>query len=842
MNVIFGQKLSSLLMTIVVMLVVSGCGGSGTGQEDINNDRPDPTTGDGTIQYKGPPAETDDITVFQVEVWNNLTRDDRCGSCHSEDGGQEPLFMRRDNINLAYQATLPLVDKAAPVLSRLVERVANGHNAWDASAADIIQNLIQRWATASGAAQTEVVLTAPPVQTVGATRRFPADSSLYAATIWPLVRDAGGANCMSCHAEDTAERQQPYFASRNQDTAYRAARTLIDLNDGSASRFIQRMREDHNTWSDPAGSLDPRAYSIQEMTRVVNAFVGDIEPEAVDPALVVSDATSLPNGVVASAGGRIESDVIALYQFKQGAGSVAFDTSGVDPSLNLNLGAGVEWVGSWGISIADNGKAQGDTTSSKKLNDLIRLTGEYSIETWVIPANVTQEEKRIVTYSGGTETRNFALNQTIYDYDFLARSENTDADGQPLLNTPSAEEILQSTLQHVVATFDPTEGRKIYVNGELSAQDNDASLVGSIANWNDTFVLAVGNEVDNANGWNGTVRLLAIHNRVLEPEQVIANFDAGVGQKYFLLFGVSELVGMPEAYVVFSVEVYDNYSYLFASPFFISLDSDAVPSGDINIRGMRIGINGKESAVSQAFANIDVTINAENYNAATGVPLSTNPTGTLIALEDGQESDLFFLSFDAVGDRVFERPGDPDGIPSAPVAAATQPDIGVRLFDEIFQNMSAITTVPAATIYDYYLSEIRRSLPGASSADGFLASQQAAVTQLSLAYCTELISNTSLRGAYFGDFGTLSTAAERNALIDPLLAKMLISDDGGLTAHPDADSIRLRLDNDVSTPGNGVTGPPEVFPGLLQRMSGDATTKATAVCTSVLASAAMLMQ
>ncbi len=34
----------------------------------------------------------------------------------------------------------------------------------------------------------------------------------------------------------------------------------------------------------------------------------------------------------------------------------------------------------------------------------------------------------------------------------------------------AADEDLQATLQHVVATYDPVDGRRIYVNGVLTPQ------------------------------------------------------------------------------------------------------------------------------------------------------------------------------------------------------------------------------------------------------------------------------------------------------------------------------------------------------------------------------------
>ena len=90
--------------------------------------------------------------------------------------------------------------------------------------------------------------------------------------------------------------------------------------------------------------------------------------------------------------------------------------------------------------------AQASTTSSRKLYDLITAAGEYSIEAWVVPANVTQEgPARIVSYSASTTKRNFTLGQTQYNYDFLQRSSNTDANGEPQLSTNDDDEDLQAT-------------------------------------------------------------------------------------------------------------------------------------------------------------------------------------------------------------------------------------------------------------------------------------------------------------------------------------------------------------------------------------------------------------
>jgi len=160
MKYIFPKLVPSIALALLV-----GCGGgSDSGQENTPGTPPDSGGNGNQLVYNGPTAATDDVLQFKLNLWDNLAADNRCGGCHNDEVGQEPIFMHRSDINLAYEATLPLVDKQAPVLSRLVERAAENHNAWDPSAADTIQNLIQRWATATGASENIIVLTVKSVR------------------------------------------------------------------------------------------------------------------------------------------------------------------------------------------------------------------------------------------------------------------------------------------------------------------------------------------------------------------------------------------------------------------------------------------------------------------------------------------------------------------------------------------------------------------------------------------------------------------------------------------------------------------------------------------------------
>ena len=84
----------------------------------------------------------------------------------------------------------------------------------------------------------------------------------------------------------------------------------------------------------------------------------------------------------------------------------------------------------------------------------------------------------------------------------------------PQLQTPTAAMVLQASLQHVVLTYDPVNGRQIYVNGADTGV-TDPQKGGTISNWDDTFALVLGNEVSSDRSWQGLIKFVAIHNRAL---------------------------------------------------------------------------------------------------------------------------------------------------------------------------------------------------------------------------------------------------------------------------------------------------------------------------------------
>jgi hypothetical protein len=775
-------RLTSIRALAVAMcaLALSACGG---GAKTIENPI---TSGGSAPTYSGPAPATADVQAFKINVWDNLKAGNRCGQCHVS-GGQAPQFVRQDDVNLAYSAANPIVNLASPRDSRMVQKVAGGHNCWLASndaCADILTTWISAWAgaTAGGGVQG-VALKAPVIKDPGASKSFPTSPALFAATVHPVLEEY----CSRCHTSTAAASQSPFFASHDVDEAYAGAKVKMNLDQPAMSRLVLRLRtEFHNCWSDCAANAN-------EMEAAIQAFADQVPLTQVEASLVYSKALRLPDGIVASGGNRYTANMIGLWEFKTGRGSVAYDTSGVEPALNLNISGDVSWVGGWGINVRD-GKAQGSTTASRKLSDLIKATGEYSIEAWVAPGNVAQEDSRIVSYSGGTTARNFMLGQTLYSYDFYNRSTRTNTAGDPKLTTAAADEDLQATLQHVVATYDPIRGRRIYVNGVFTG-DADPAAGGTISDWDDTFAFVLGNEVSGDRQFQGVFRLVAVYNRTLTDAQIQTNFQAGVGEKFYLLFSISHLVDVPQAYLLFEVSQFDSYSYLFDKPTFISLDPNARP-GSIPVAGLRIGINGAEAPIGQAYRTLNTTITDSQYGPL-GQPLAT--VGTIIALEKGPDTDEFFLTFDVLGTHQNVRL---DPVPLAPVPppdVQRTADVGLRVFDELNATMAELTGVsPQDPGVAATYATIRQSLPTVETIDTFVSAHPVAVAQLSIQYCDALVENPTARAQYFPGFNfgaapaTAFAPAGRAIVLDSLVGRMLRTN---VATEPDAAGVRSDLDN-----------------------------------------------
>ncbi|MBC8027246.1 MAG: LamG domain-containing protein [Steroidobacteraceae bacterium] len=854
------RSFAALAAITLAATILAGCssGGAPTTENPVTSAPP-------VADYVGPASANADVQAFRIELWEKIKPNNRCGSCHNA-GGQTPMFARNDDVNLAYQAANTVVNLAQPDQSRIVAKVAGGHNCWLATPSacgDVLTVWVRNWAGASATGGTQIQLQAPTIREVGGSKSFPTTSVGFANTdLYRLVTNPATANCSRCHSSSAATPQQPFFAEFSNsmdddvraaavDTAFQSIKSKISLDNPAQSRLVIRLRdESHNCWGN-AGC----ATNAQTMLDAIELYANAIPITQVPPGLLISKGLTLYDGTVAAGGNRYEAATIAKFEFKTGMGNIAYDTSGHEPALNLTMSGDVQWVGGWGINVRPGGKAQGTASSSAKLTNLIKSTGEFSIEVWANNANVAQENAYIVSYSGGVNARNATLAQNLYTYHAYTRSDRTSGNGNPTLITRAADQDAQAALQHVVLTYSPVDGRRIYVNGAYTG-DVDAQGGGSLAEWDDTFALVLGNETSTNRQWEGVLRLVAIHNRALTGQQIQQNFEAGVGEKYFMLFSVSHLVSVPDAYVMLEASQLDSYGIQFSKPTFISLATGAtIPN--LPIAGIRIGLNGNEAHSGQPYIPIDQTIGGTAYVAGAGQLMS--PVGSVLGLDKGAPDDMWFLSFERIGTGTSTRPTEPDPEDPTPAVLEAEADVGLRTFDEINATLSRITGVPQTnTRVAGTFALVKQALPAIEKFGAFGPAQQTALAQIAMQYCNVLVDDNALRAQFFPGLDGSGTGtavfgasgannnANRTLLIDALINATVGVDPQQFQVTPT--QIREELNLGFTDPTNG--NPANVTAGLINRLvagptGGDATggrTVMKAACGAVLGSGITLIQ
>lgn len=882
-----GCCLSTMFFALALTSVLQACsGGSGGGGSEREFD-PVQDLGSAEFVYDGAPPASDEIQNFKVSFYDFLAGNDRCGECHTPGGTGKTAFVDQTNVNNAWKAAKTVVNLSDPSASAVVARVSNGHNCWlaggqEATCATTTTGYIERWAASAEQSSSEVQLLPRRAYSPSGTKVLPGEITAVAGLDLTSSDELIGllqTYCSDCHSDTAPVPQAPYFASDNIEFAYDGLRGKVNLTAANMSRLVLRLNpEQHNCWSDCVDDANTLAAAIDRLTEVVPTT-------EVDPQLLISTAQMLAeDGIVSTGGGRFESALIAKWEFREGRGTTTADTSGVLPEVPLTLSGEYSWLGGWGVRFV-NGKAQGGVTGSAKLFKLITGTGEYSIEAWVAPGNVSQEEAWIMGYAGGLDSRNILLRQSLYNYEAFNRSSVTDDNnaGEPALTTNDDDQVAQATLQHVVVTYDPVEGRKIYVNGQFTGEVDPAGG-GLLNSWSEAYAVVLGNTTSSTNPWSGSMRMVAMHNAALTQEQVVQNFDVGIGLKYFLMFSLSELIDAPGTchdidqaqrtnycYLVYEVSQFDEGSYLFSEPFFANIN----PNGDeysFDLQGIRLGINGKLAVIGQGFVNVN-----ESVAGKFGNPVQVlSPIGSIIPLENGADQDVFFLAFDALDGESGPRDDGALGRFTHTLTGDSSPDIGVRTFDEINATLSVLTGVPIAstsvsnvtgkTVAETF-STVRRALPGVPEFNAFMSSHQMAATQLTAAYCDALVQDVSRRQALFPSPPTFRFDAAvadpsidwRNHIVVPLVDRatnsgLLTVADRGLII----DEVELLITDNrdlkpyVLVGGRYVSDPnPSAHnkrDGLIYCVN-DAVCPATrtadvvkAACTAVFGSAVVLMQ
>ncbi|MFT6389361.1 MAG: hypothetical protein ACJAUP_002753, partial [Cellvibrionaceae bacterium] len=102
---------AKIIGSVLLTTLLSACGGSSggsisAGTPNASNENEPTSTASDTINYDGPAARSDLAQRYRSEVWANLARETRCGTCHVVGGEGTTAFADTSDINVAYSQAL----------------------------------------------------------------------------------------------------------------------------------------------------------------------------------------------------------------------------------------------------------------------------------------------------------------------------------------------------------------------------------------------------------------------------------------------------------------------------------------------------------------------------------------------------------------------------------------------------------------------------------------------------------------------------------------------------------------------------------------------------------------
>jgi hypothetical protein len=611
---------------------------------------------------------------------------------------------------------------------------------------------------------TPTAPTAPPAPAPAPAPTMPtaSDQQLFATTVHPIMVSN---NCVQCHSDPTPLGLTPILplmADETVEIAYNAVvvNQKVSLSNPANSRLVLKTRVDNHNCGG-AVACEQFATEMEAAIRSWADSVAAVNPPPNNLPRVASAMASLADG---QDGGnaRADANLVAMYDFSAGAGDIVVDRSAVGVPMDLMI-EGMEWVPEGGLRNV-SGKAQASLAGSQKL--FASISTQFSVEAWVIPENLDQSgPSRIVSYSIDTGTRNFTMGQSADRYnDRVATNETGNNGNNPELlsdaNTVSTE------LTHVVMTYDSAAGgRKIYINGELAA---DEDLGNDALNWGNDRIFVLGNENTNDRLWKGVFRMVAVHTSALSGSEIAQNFDAGFGTITTLAFDVSNIVGAP-ASVQMQVRELDDKAYIFAVPILVT------DVAGVAVKNIRVAVNNSIPVATQAFRSVDMMV------TESGQELS--PQGAVIPKDLGPDLDMFHLEFETLGAQMGS--GDLYVPPSEPgiVELGVLPEFGVRSFSSVNDTMSVLTTIPVTqnTVRNRY-EELRDQLPATADLLAFNAASQIAIQRLAITYCDRARRSNASCNVVFGQTcSNIANAADKQNRVNALFDRFV----GDLENQPD---------------------------------------------------------
>ncbi|MBE9159639.1 hypothetical protein IQ265_22795 [Nodosilinea sp. LEGE 06152] len=233
-------------------------------------------------------------------------------------------------------------------------------------------------------------------------------------------------------------------------------------------------------------------------------------------------------------GARINRGLLSLYSFADSlanGGNTVRDVAGVGVPVDLAIAGQPTPLTVQGettpFALALKEPARLTSASTSRLIGAIKASGEFTLEAWINPSQANQPGLgRILTLSSGASARNLILGQTGSQIHVGVRTSETNGNASD--RALAGGTLTPGTLTHVVCTREASGQTRLYINGKVVAQ---RAIGGSLANWDDSFALSLGNELGDPlsqeRAWLGDFHLVALYSSALTAAEIATNFEVG---------------------------------------------------------------------------------------------------------------------------------------------------------------------------------------------------------------------------------------------------------------------------------------------------------------------------
>lgn len=232
---------------------------------------------------------------------------------------------------------------------------------------------------------------------------------------------------------------------------------------------------------------------------------------------------------------RVLDRLEVMYDFSENEGSLIHNiTNKTSGNIDLHIERELNsiWQKGQGLKVLANTIISSDK-SVKDLIDILKQTGEISVETWVKSSNVNQAgPASIVSFSKDDNERIFTLGQngnlSYFDYVLGFNTLFNETDGTTEIVT--SENFVHPGLHHIIFTRDRNGREKLYING---LENYSGISEGDLFSMDSGYKLVLANEITGEKPWLGTYYLLAIYSKALSYQEVNQNYKAGFGTLKF---------------------------------------------------------------------------------------------------------------------------------------------------------------------------------------------------------------------------------------------------------------------------------------------------------------------